>query len=85
MVDGSDAEHQISDGVRDLGCSAPFHRGTMHGAHPDHAGLSPLLGDTVGVAHVSRPHATVLIELLPGGRLHCDGVGHCVSFELQSL
>ena len=57
----------------------------MHGAHPDHAGFAPLLSDAVGVAHVGCPHAPVLIELTPRGRLHCDGVGHVVSFELQSL
>jgi len=48
----------------------------MHGAHPDHAGLAPLLGDAVGMAHVGCPLATMLIEGSPGGRLNCDGVGH---------
>jgi hypothetical protein len=37
------------------------------------------------VAHVSCPQAPVRIELTPGAGLHCDGVGHVVSFELQSL
>ena len=50
----------------------------MHRAHPDHAGFSPLLGDAVGVAHVGCPLAPVLIEVLPGGGLDCDGVGHVV-------
>ena len=76
MVDSSGTEHQISDGVCDLSSTTPLHRGTMHGAHPDHAGLAPLLGDAVGVAHVGCPHAPVRIEGSPGGRLNCDGVGH---------
>ena len=73
---GSATEHQISDGVGDLSGTAPFHGGTVNGAHPDHAGFSPLLGDAVGVAHVGCPLTPVLIEVLPGGGLDCDGVGH---------
>ena len=85
-MDSSHTEHQISDGVGDLGGTAPLHRGTVYGAHPHHTGLAPLLSDTVGVAHVGCPHATMLIEGLPGGGLNSDGVGHwSVSFELKSL
>ena len=50
----------------------------MHGAHPDHAGFTPLLSDAVGVVHVGCPLATPGIELTPGGRLDGDGVGHLV-------
>ena len=77
-MDGSDAEHQISNGVCDLSGTAPLHGGTVNGAHPNHAGLAPLLGDSVGVVHVGCPLAPVLIEVLPGGGLDCDGVGHVV-------
>jgi len=80
MVDSSGTEHQISDGVRDLTSAAPFHGGTMHRAHPDHAGLSPLLSDAVSVVHVGCPHAPVGIKGLPGGGLDGDGVGHVVCF-----
>ena len=78
MVDSSDTEHQISDGVCDLGCTTPLHGRTMHRAHPDHAGLAPLLSDGVGVIHVACPLTPPGIELTPGGRLDSDGVGHLV-------
>ena len=85
-MDSSHTEHQISDGVGDLGCSAPFHGGTVYGAHPDHAGFAKLLGETVGMAHVGCPLATPLIELSPSGRLNGDGVGHwSFRFDVISL
>ena len=86
MVDTLATEHQISDGVCDLGCATPFHGGTVNGAHPNHAGLAPLLGDRVGVVHVGCPLAPVLIEVLPGDGLNCDGVGHLVfRFDAPSI
>ena len=58
----------------------------MNGAHPHHAGLAPLLGDSVGVVHVGRPLTPVLIEVLPGGGLDSDGVGHwSFRFDVISL
>ena len=84
--DSSHTEHQISDGVCDLSGTTPFHRGTMNGAHPNHAGLAPLLGDSVGVVHVGRPLTPILIEVLPGGGLDSDGVGHwSFRFDVISL
>ena len=81
---GSDPVDQIGDGVGDGSGTAPLHGGTMHGAHPDHALLSPLLSDAVGVTHVGCPHATVLIKLAPCGGLDCDGVGHW-SFAVETI
>ena len=78
-------EHQISDGVGVAVSATPADRFTSRGAHPDHAGLTPQLTDPESVAHVGRPVAPVRIELTPCGGLHCDGVGHVVSFELKSL
>ena len=76
MVDTSDTEHQISDGVGVLITAAPFHGFALLGAHPDHAGFAPLLPDPKGVAHINAPHAPMRVETLPGGRLNCDCVGH---------
>ena len=76
LMDSSDTEHQISDGVGVLITAAPLDRFALLGAHPDHALLAPYLPKAEGVAHVSCPQATVRIERLPGGRLNGDGAGH---------
>ena len=76
MMDSSDTEHQISDGVGVLITAAPFHGLSLLGAHPDQALLTPLLPQAEGVAHVGCPQATVRIELAPCFGLNCDGVGH---------
>jgi len=73
---GSDPEHQISDRVG-VGIGAtPTDGGTRGRAHPDHAFLSPHLGDPKGVVDVGCPIAAPLIEGLPGGGL--NGEGHQV-------
>ena len=56
----------------------------MHGAHPNHALLSPLLSDAVGVTHVGCPLATMLVKGAPCGGLDCDGVGHW-SFAVETI
>ena len=72
----SDAEHQISDGIGDLSSAAPADGVAAGGHHPDHALLTPDLGDGVGVVHIGCPLATVRIEGSPGGGLNCETVGH---------
>jgi len=70
LVDGSATEYQISDGVG-VGIGAtPADRFALLRAHPDHALLTPELGDTVGVVHIGRPVATVLIKGCPGRGLN---------------
>ena len=78
MVDTSDTEHQISDGVGVLITAAPFHGLSLLRAHPDHARVAPEFADLKGVAHVACPYTPPGIELIPGGRLNGDGVGHLV-------
>ena len=78
MVDTSDTEHQISDGVGVLITAAPLDRFAFLRAHPDHALLTPEFADLKGVAHVACPYAPPGIELIPGSRLNGDGVGHLV-------
>ena len=80
---GSDPKDQISNGVGVSIGTTPADRCALSGDHPDHALLSPLLSDAVGVVNVGRPIATVGIEGSPGDRL--NGEGHCGSFELKSL
>ena len=56
------------------------------GDAPDDAILLPILGDAVGVVDVCRPVASVLIEVCPGGGLHCPSGGrHVVSVLLNQL
>ena len=80
---GSDPKDQISNGVGVSIGTTPADRFALSGDHPDHALLSPLLSDAVGMVNVGRPIATVGIEGSPGDRL--NGEGHCGSFELKSL
>ena len=51
---------------------------------PDGHILSPDLTQSVGVAQVDRPVATVLIEVTEGGGLNSEGVSHhgLVAYEL---
>jgi len=85
-VDTLATEHQVSDGVGVSIGPTPADRFALGGAHPDHAGLAPLLSDAVGVVHVGRPVATVRIELAPCCGLDGDSVGHClVRFDAPSI
>jgi len=58
-------EHQISDGIGDTVSTTPADGVTRGRAHPDHAFLSPHLGDPKGVVHVGSPVATVGVKLAP--------------------
>jgi len=78
-MDGSATEHQISDGVGVGIRAAPTDRFTLNGDHPDHALLTPCLSESVGVVHVGRPVATVLIKVCPGRGLNGEGHVLCVN------
>jgi len=82
-VDTLATEHQVSDGVGVGIGAAPADGFTSRGAHPDQAGLTPLLTQAVGMMDIGCPVASVGIEGSPGDRL--NGVGHLGSFGMKPL